>query len=460
MNITVSDKQNYSTLITVIDKSASEAIIDFEGETGEIAVRYDGNDTIIYCSTGENEMAPLELKEMIASAVKMAIGLKRDSLSIALPDASSAPLITEAALLASFIFEKYKSEKKGTTLENLELVGTVNDTEKIEVARVIAESTLYARELINTNATDLYPAMLAEEAKEIAKSNKKIKVHILDEKEIQKEGLGLLYAVGKGSHTPPRLIFMEYLGNPDSDKKVAITGKGVTFDAGGQNLKPTGSIETMRLDMSGAACTLGVMKAIAALNPKINVVGVVTSAHNAISSEAYLPGDIYKGYDGTTVEVLNTDAEGRLCLADAISYCKKNYNPTEIIDIATLTGAIVIALGNTISGLFSNNDLLADNLFKAGEKSGDQLWRLPIRKEHRESMKSDLADLRNISKNKRSASSITAAAFLEHFAGDTPWAHLDIAGTAWNDGEAKGTQSKYGTGAGVRLIMEYLLNQQ
>lgn len=459
MNITVSDKQNFSTLIKVVDKSQCDSIIDFEGEKGEIVVRYNDTDTTIYCSSGEETPTKEELKQLVANAVRTAIKLKRDALSVELPNSQSAAIVTEAALLASFIFEEYKSEKS-TPLENLELVGTVNDTEEIAVAKAVAEGTIYARTLIDTNATDLYPAVLAEEAKQIAKSNKKIKVTILDEKEIEKQGLGLLYAVGKGSHTPPRLIFMEYIGNPESDKKVAITGKGVTFDAGGQNLKPSGSIETMRLDMSGAACTLGVMKTIATLDPKVNVIGVVTSAHNAMSSEAYLPGDVFKGYDGTTVEVLNTDAEGRLCLADAIAYCKKHFEPTEIIDIATLTGAIVIALGDTMAGLFSNNDQLADNLFKAGEESGDYLWRLPIRKEHREAMKSDLADLRNISKNKRNASSITAAAFLEHFAGDTPWAHLDIAGTAWSDSEAKGTKPKYGTGFGVRLLIEYLLSQK
>lgn len=459
MNITVSDKQNFSTLIKVIDKSQCNSIIDFDGEKGDIAVRYSETDTTIYCSTGDEEATREELKELIGNAIRTAVKLKRDALSVELPSPKSAGMVTEAALLASFSFDTYKSEK-ATKLENLELIGTVNDTEDIEVAKAIAEGTIYARTLINTNATDLYPEALAEEAKQIAKSNKKIKLTILDEKEIEKQGLGLLHAVGKGSHTPPRLIFMEYLGNPDSDKKVALTGKGVTFDAGGQNLKPSGSIETMRLDMSGAACVLGVMKTIALLEPKVNIVGVITSAHNAISSEAYLPGDVYTGYDGTTVEVLNTDAEGRLCLADAIAYCKKHFEPTEIIDIATLTGAIVIALGDTMAGLFSNNDLLSENLFKAGEESGDNLWRLPIRKEHHEAMKSDLADLRNISKNKRNASSITAAAFLEHFAGDTPWAHLDIAGTAWSDNEAKGTKPKYGTGFGVRLLMEYLLSQK
>jgi len=202
-----------------------------------------------------------------------------------------------------------------------------------------------------------------------------------------------------------------------------------------------------------------VMKALAALRPKVNVIGVVAAAHNAIGSTAYFPGDTYKSYAGKTVEIISTDAEGRLALADAISYCIRHFPPTEIIDLATLTGAIITALGDTIAGLFSNNDALAEKLFESGRKTNERLWRLPVCQEHREAIKSDIADLRNVSKLKKGhASSITAAAFLEAFAGNLPWAHLDIAGTAFNEGESRGEVTKFGTGFGVRLLMDYFSN--
>ena len=209
--------------------------------------------------------------------------------------------------------------------------------------------------------------------------------------------------------------------------------------------------------MSGAAAVLGIMKTLSALKLKVNVIGVIAAAHNAIDGKSYFPGDIHKSYSGKTVEILNTDAEGRLALVDGISYCIKHYNPSEVIDLATLTGSIVTAIGDTIAGLFSNSDTMADKLFQSGEKTGERLWRMPMYDEHRESMKSDIADLRNISKMSGGhAGSITAAAFLESFVEGTSWAHIDIAGTAFNEGEIRGEVVKLGTGFGVRLIMDYL----
>ena len=238
----------------------------------------------------------------------------------------------------------------------------------------------------------------------------------------------------------------------------AIIGKGITFDSGGQNLKPTGSIETMRTDMAGTAAVLGTMKALSVYKPKINVVGMCCLAHNAIGKNAFFPGDIYTSYSGKTVEINSTDAEGRLVLADTISYCKDIYNPARIIDLATLTGGILVALGTTIAGIFSNNKDLSDFLFAAGERTNERLWPFPMYEEFTEAMKSDIADIRNTSRKKKGwASSITGGAFIKEFAGDTPWVHVDIAGTAFNEDGPSGEIPSGATGFGVRLLTEYLI---
>jgi leucyl aminopeptidase len=318
----------------------------------------------------------------------------------------------------------------------------------------------YARDLVNENAHVMNPEQIASEAA-VLKKYKNMSIKILNEKELARQKFGLILAVGSGSSCPPRLIVMNYTGSPSSRKRYAIVGKGITFDAGGQNLKTSGHIETMRLDMAGAATVLATMKTIAELQPKINVVGVCVAAHNAIDGNSYFPGDIYRSYSGTTVEICNTDAEGRLVLADAISYIQKKYRLTEIIDLATLTGGILTALGDQIAGLFSNDDTLADRLFASGEKVNERLWRFPLYKMFSEAMKSDTADIRNLPKLKRGyASSITGAAFIKAFVdGSIPWAHLDIAGTAFNEGDRKGEIPPAATGFGVRLLIDHLLNK-
>ncbi len=342
-------------------------------------------------------------------------------------------------------------------VNSVELISDTITNKKIRNTAVICQSTCYARDLVNENASQIIPERLAREARTIANRSGSMTCTVIADKEIRQKGLGLLHAVGQGSPYPPRLIIMNYKGNTQSGKKTAVVGKGITFDSGGQNLKPSKHIETMRCDMSGAAAVLGIMKALSILKPKVNVLGVIAAAHNAIDGKSYFPGDIQRSYAGKTVEILNTDAEGRLALADGLSYCIKHFKPTEIIDLATLTGSIVSALGETLAGIFSNNDAMAEKLFQSGERTGERLWRMPLYDEHRESMKSDIADLRNISKMPAGhGGSITAAAFLEFFVEDLPWAHLDIAGTAFNEGEARGEVVKMGTGFGVRLLMDYL----
>jgi leucyl aminopeptidase len=215
----------------------------------------------------------------------------------------------------------------------------------------------------------------------------------------------------------------------------------------------------MRSDMAGAAAVLGLMKALTILKPRLNVIGVIPAAHNAMDGLSYFPGDVYRSYSGKTVEISNTDAEGRLVLADALSYVQKHHKPSALIDLATLTGAIVVALGDTLAGLFSNDDTLAQQLIQAGEKTGERLWRMPLGEEHSEAIKGDLADLRNTGKKKGQAGSSVGAAFLKEFVGELPWAHLDIAGTAFNENETRGEVPRYATGFGIRLLLQYLLTR-
>jgi leucyl aminopeptidase len=442
--------------ITAEDKGKPQ---DFNGKKNEISVRYINDNTIIYCGLGNtDECNNNKLRTAAAYSIQKAIELKRTAIAFISPQLSdiSVESIIEGAILGSYSFTEYKSEKPHS-IKKVELVCKTAKSKYTKNTIAISNNINFTRDLINGNASEIIPARLASEAKSISKLSKNIACTILTETKIKNEGLGLLYAVGQSAPYPPRLIILEYIGNSKLKRKTALIGKGITFDSGGLNLKPVGHMETMRHDMSGAAVVLGVMKTLAMTNPAINVVGVVSAAYNAIDGKSCIPGDSYKSYSGKTVEIMNTDAEGRLILADAISYCIKKHNPTEIIDLATLTGSIVSALGDSIAGLFSNNDSLANSLFQSGETAGERLWRLPVYEEHRESMKSDIADLRNMSKLKKgTAGSITAAAFLESFVENIPWAHLDIAGVSFNDSDSKGDISRYGTGFGVRLLLNYL----
>ncbi len=454
-------KINSPTTIRFLTENAAEQIPDFTAEIDQTSIRYEGKQTIIYCGIGKaDHCTTATLRSAAARAAQSVQKLKRTSVACIVPSLSIDPVetvraIIEGICLGAYKFVKYKSEKP-VPIATLDLVGATASPGLIRTSRQICEAVNYARDLVNENAGIITPAYLAKEARRLGK-NGDLTVTVLDVKSLQRKGLNLITAVGAGSPTPPALILLEYEGAARGRTKTAIIGKGVTFDSGGQNLKPTGSIETMRQDMAGAAAVLAVFSAIVKIKPKLNLIGVIPAVHNAIGSKAFFPGDIYTSYAGKTVEVWSTDAEGRLILADAIAYCRDRYRPAAIIDLATLTGGIITALGEVTAGLFSTNDELARNLFDAGEKTGERLWRLPLYKEYSDSLKGDLGDLRNLSKFKKgNASSITGAAFIREFAGDTPWAHLDIAGTAYNEGSARGEIPQFATGFGVRLLMSYL----
>jgi leucyl aminopeptidase len=266
--------------------------------------------------------------------------------------------------------------------------------------------------------------------------------------------MGLLLAVNRGSMRDPAFILVEYRGNPGSSDVTALVGKGITFDTGGLNLKPTGSMETMKDDMSGAAAVLGAIRAAAALKLKVNILGAIPTTENSIGSKAYKPGDVYRSYSGKTVEIANTDAEGRLVLADALAYVQKHYKPSRIVDFATLTGAVVIALGEEASALFCNDEGFAAKLMDAGSRSAERLWRMPLYPEYKELMKSTIADLKN--SGGRAGGLCTSAAFLSYFVKDVPWAHLDIAGTAFLS-SPKHYHTTNATGVGVRMLVEFFL---
>jgi leucyl aminopeptidase len=292
----------------------------------------------------------------------------------------------------------------------------------------------------------------------LVRGKKHISIETLNKKQMQAKKLGLHLAVNQGSNKEPKLIIVKYNGAAHNSNYTAFIGKGMTFDTGGINLKPSGSIETMRIDMSGAAAVVGTLQNAIALNLKKNVLFVVGLAENAIGSRAYNPGDVICGYAGKTVEVANTDAEGRLVLADAIAYVVKNYKPARLIDIATLTGACVVALGHDYTGLMTNDDKFSRQLVRSSNETDDRVWRLPIYPELKKSVESKIADIRNLGYPKGAAGTITAAEFLHQFTEGTTWAHLDIAGTAFDDGQGKWYFGHGATGAGVRLITYYLQN--
>ena len=431
---------------------------DFKGKEGETALVYTGHKKegrLLLLGCGKKSSATDETFRKAASVVvKLCRKKEWTSLSFVCPEGMNYhAALVEGVLLASYVFDHLKSEKQ-TSLKRVSFIGVSKNQEKeCKRAEIVSSAVNFARDLINGNADDITPQKLAETAKEMCKGSSALKATVLGKTEITKAGLGLLLAVNRASFRDPALILVEYRGNPSSKERTAIVGKGITYDTGGLILKPKGGMETMKDDMSGGAAVLGTLKALAALKVPVNVIGVIPSTENSIGSKSYKPGDVYKSYSGKTVEVYDTDAEGRLVLADAISYVLDHYKPTRVIDLATLTGGVIVALGDLASGLFSNDDKLATQLYEAGEVVHERLWRLPLFPEYKEGLKSTIADIKNAAVD-RKASSISGAMFIQAFVEETPWAHLDIAGTAYLTAP-RDYHSTPATGVGVRLLVEY-----
>ncbi|MFN8589448.1 MAG: leucyl aminopeptidase [Candidatus Eisenbacteria bacterium] len=412
-------------------------------------------------------LTPQRVLLAAAQAARRAREMSAGTLAIALQtrgafDEAAACAAAEGAVLGHYRHTAYKSESK-PPLEEIELwtTGRTGDDLAIAAARgeLRGEATCLARDLANTPGQDLVPQMLADRAVEIA-NTVGAGVTVLDEAAMERLGMGCVLAVGRGSAHPPRFVVLDAAptrrargAKARKVTTVVVIGKGVTFDTGGYSLKPRDGMSKMKYDMSGAAAVLGLFASLPTLDLPFRVVGLIPSAENMVNSRAMKPGDIVRALDGTTVEVKNTDAEGRLLLADALGYAKR-FKPDVVVDLATLTGAITVALGRAAAGLFTRNDALAAELTAAGDAVSERLWRMPLWDDFLTEMKGDTADLVNSSERSEGAS-CTAAAFLEHFAKDLNWAHLDIASTAWTFAE-RADSPKGANAFGTRLLVKWL----
>lgn len=371
--------------------------------------------------------------------------------------AELAQAIAEGALLALYTFDKLKSEKETKKIDELKIVARSTKEEGLmtkgaKKGITLAESACLARDLINSPGNFATPSHLADQARKISREFG-LRTKILDAKAIEKLQMGGLMGVASGSHQPAKFIIMEWLKGPKTEKPILLVGKGLTFDTGGISIKPSGGMEEMKSDMSGGAAVIGAMRAISALKMKVNVVGLVPATENMPGGSAIKPGDVLKGLSGVTMEVINTDAEGRLILADALAYAER-YEPDCVIDMATLTGACMVALGDFASGLFGNDETLIKQLKETSEEIGEPCWPMPLWPEYEAQIKSDVADIKNV--GPRAGGAITAAAFLKkHVGAETKWAHIDVAGTAYTT-KARHYITKGGVGLGVRHMVRFV----
>jgi len=447
---------------------------DSTGTFGESHILYDVKGTftqrVMLLDVGDEKKLNLHKLRVLAAkaARKLNQGGARD-ISLCLQElsvrgaslADKVQAISEGILLGLYRFDKYQHREKQNKrqLRSVTIMipsrRDLHDADSaVRRAQAIATGTNFARDLANEPGNVCTPEYLGRQAASL--SHPRLHVTVMDKQAIKATGLNALLAVNQGSAKEPRFIVLEYQGGTEGDAPVALVGKGLTFDAGGISIKPGPQMEEMKFDMFGSAAVLGIFRAVTEMDLSVNLLGVIPSTENLLGASAYKPGDIIRGYkNDVSIEIQNTDAEGRIILSDALAYAAEK-KPSEIIDFATLTGACVIALGAHASGLMGTGEKLKKELMAAGDATYDRVWELPMHEEYQEQIKSDIADIRNI--GGREAGTITAACFLSRFVGDIPWAHLDIAGTAWN---MKGTDlsDKGATGAGVRLTIHYLMSK-
>ncbi len=363
--------------------------------------------------------------------------------------------LAEGAVLGAYRYDENKSKPKQAKHESTTILGPASLEAGVAKGLVLAEANAFARDLQNKPANLLTPSDMADAAEALEKAGR-ISVKVFDKRDMEKMGMGLLLGVAQGSRQPPRLLHLTYKPKGKAKGRIALVGKGLTFDSGGISIKPSAKMDEMRYDMSGAAAVLGVFHALKKLDVPYEVHGVCACTENMPGGQATKPGDIHTAMNGTTVEVLNTDAEGRLVLADALCYVTSKIKPDTIVDLATLTGAVVVALGHELAGCFATTEKLEDELLAAGDETGERLWPLPLLDYHKDQMKGAYADLKNISGGDMGAGSSAGAAFLAPFAGDTEWAHLDIAGTAWGGSARDWVGGPLGSGFGARLLLKWL----
>jgi leucyl aminopeptidase len=455
------DKQSGGRIAAVL------AAEKFQGKPGavthlHVADGFGASRIVVTGLGSRKEMAAEMVRRAAAAGVRRArdLGARTVALDVLgdrLPARERAHAAVEGAVLGTYVFDRYKREKSEKAVETLRVVApdrrqTREVTEGARRGEVFAEGTWLARDLINAPANDVHPTYVAEVARQIAREGK-LKIKVLERDECAKLGMGAFLGVAKGSVEPPKFIHLTYTPSGRATKRVAIVGKGITFDSGGLDLKSAEGMSRMKNDMSGAAAVLGIMKALPKLGARVEVHGLIAATENMPSGSAIRPGDILRAMNGTTIEIGNTDAEGRLTLADALCYAAKFIEPQEMIDMATLTGACVVALGALCSGLFANDQRLADRLLAAARAAGERVWQLPLIDEYKEQFKSDVADLNNT--GGRNGGAITAGLFIKEFAGTIPWAHLDIAGPAFIDKDSP-LGPKGATGVGVRTLLTYL----
>jgi leucyl aminopeptidase len=447
---------------------------DFRGKQGETLTLYpDGAIAarrLLLVGLGEETKADAEaLRRAAGHAVGAAQGRRAERLAFAVSSLrrvrapAAARALAEGAVLAGYRFDSFREKAEDAPRPLASVVLVCDDAQAARAARrpvaagvTVAECVNVARELSNQPGNELPPAALAAEAQRVAKEVG-LRCRVLGPDEMRKHKMGALLAVGMGSVHPPRLVVLEHgapaRGTRRGRPTVCLVGKGITFDSGGISIKPAQGMGEMKHDMSGAAAVIGALRAAALLRLPLHVVGVIGAAENMPSGSAYRPGDIVRAMSGKTIEVVNTDAEGRVVLADALHFARTEFEPDAMIDLATLTGACVVALGNWCSGLFGNDEALVERIRRAADASAERVWPLPLWDEHKQHVKSRVGDLKNSAG--REGGAITAAAFLAHFAEGTPWAHLDIAGTGWTE-KAGPYQPAGATGVGVRLLVEAL----
>jgi len=454
-------KYDKDAVVVLLTAEQSHERFKKELEKGENFPVLDGQQISLFIGLGKADSLSLtDLRVQVRKAFLSGFLKKAKTVEIVPHTKEDAAIcaIIEGVLIGSYVWDKYKSrDKDDKSVKNKQITIAVEAKKEFIQTETVCQGVNFCRDLVNDNADTTTSAYLENSIRSLIKGKKNIRLEILNQKELKAKGLFLHLAVNQGSNKEPKLIIVRYSGGSKKEGYTALIGKGLTFDTGGLNLKPSGSIETMKMDMAGASAVCGVLKNVLSLGIKKNLLFVLGVAENAIGPAAYKPGDVVKGYAGKSVEIGNTDAEGRLVLADAFSYVIRNYKPIKMIDLATLTGACVVALGFDYTGLFSNNDPLARQLIKSADQTDDRVWRLPVYKEVKDYIKSPIADLKNISSIK-GGGAITAAEFLHQFTEDTPWAHLDIAGSAYAEGQGRMYYGYGATGAGVRLLTNYLLN--
>ena len=442
---------------------------DFKGKVGEVlslvtAVKMPSHFLLI--GVGDpKKLGRADIEEAAARAVGAALAAKVVSLDLfaSLPKTKYespevAALLASGAKLRAYTFDKYRTKVKPEDKPKLKTVTVITD--KAERAKkafapleAIADAVEFTRNIVSEPANVIYPETLAAECKKLSKFG--LTVEVLGEAQMKKLGMGSLLGVGQGSVRESQLVIMQWHGGKKGQKPVALIGKGVTFDTGGISIKPANGMEEMKWDMAGSAAVIGTMRALAARNAKVNAVGVVGLVENMPDGNAQRPGDVVTSMSGQTIEVINTDAEGRLVLADALWYCQDRFKPQVMVDLATLTGAIIVCLGSLKAGLFSNNDKVAKSLADAAARTHEAVWRMPLGPEYDKMINCDIADMQNVGEG-REAGSTTAAQFLQRFVNDVPWAHLDIAGVAWQNKIRVPLAPKGAVGWGVRMLNDWI----